>query len=285
MANQSRGWVRPPSTFCVAYDRTSTRSATIKPSPGTCAATRCTTTCCWGGPPTPRRRGGQRGGGIHQDHHKAAPEKQIPLTRAIRRRSEGRFRPRGYPGADGRSATFPPGAAGQPPPSGDDSPHADERPGGQRLAWAHEHALRTVLVASSLHRPGRRLLPGSGPGSRIAPMYPEQDLGAERRLRMFLEQYWEGRNLLAERGHPKLRMRHAVRKSPTTVTSGNTRDALDNRESSRPSRTRHVGLPGHGRAVDGQPANRGRRNARSPTPNRGHQCLSGCDGAPPDKQH
>ena len=41
-------------------------------------------------------------------------------------------------------------------------------------------------------------------------MYPEEDLApAERRLRMFLEQYWGGpTSYQAERGHPRLRMRH-----------------------------------------------------------------------------
>nr|WP_255427557.1 globin [Yimella sp. cx-51] len=41
-------------------------------------------------------------------------------------------------------------------------------------------------------------------------MYPEQDLEpAERRLRMFLEQYWGGPTTYSqERGHPRLRMRH-----------------------------------------------------------------------------
>lgn len=41
-------------------------------------------------------------------------------------------------------------------------------------------------------------------------MYPEEDLGpAERRLRMFLEQYWGGPKTYSdERGHPRLRMRH-----------------------------------------------------------------------------
>ncbi len=71
------------------------------------------------------------------------------------------------------------------------------------------------------------------PGLR--PMYPEQDLGpAERRLRMFLEQYWGGpKTYSAERGHPKLRMRHA----PFEITDHHRdlwlkhmRDALDNRE-------------------------------------------------------
>lgn len=41
-------------------------------------------------------------------------------------------------------------------------------------------------------------------------MYPEEDLEpAKRRLLMFLEQYWGGpRTYQAERGHPRLRMRH-----------------------------------------------------------------------------
>jgi hemoglobin len=42
-------------------------------------------------------------------------------------------------------------------------------------------------------------------------MYPEDDLGpAEHRLLMFLEQYWGGPTTYSEeRGHPRLRMRHA----------------------------------------------------------------------------
>ncbi|AYJ52056.1 globin [Rhodococcus sp. P1Y] len=45
----------------------------------------------------------------------------------------------------------------------------------------------------------------------VRPLYPEEDLGpAERRMRMFLEQYWGGpRTYSDERGHPRLRMRHA----------------------------------------------------------------------------
>ncbi|MFC9664868.1 globin [Nocardia sp. NPDC127606] len=44
----------------------------------------------------------------------------------------------------------------------------------------------------------------------LRPLYPEEDLGpAERRFRMFLEQYWGGpRTYSDERGHPRLRMRH-----------------------------------------------------------------------------
>jgi hemoglobin len=44
----------------------------------------------------------------------------------------------------------------------------------------------------------------------LKPMYPEEDLGpAARRLQLFLEQYWGGPGTYsAERGHPRLRMRH-----------------------------------------------------------------------------
>lgn len=45
----------------------------------------------------------------------------------------------------------------------------------------------------------------------LRPLYPEQDLGpAALRLRMFLEQYWGGPHTYSQqRGHPRLRMRHA----------------------------------------------------------------------------
>ncbi|WP_265523220.1 globin [Oerskovia flava] len=45
----------------------------------------------------------------------------------------------------------------------------------------------------------------------LKPMYPEEDLGpAKVRLTMFLEQYWGGPTTYSEqRGHPRLRMRHA----------------------------------------------------------------------------
>jgi len=45
----------------------------------------------------------------------------------------------------------------------------------------------------------------------LRPLYPEEDLGpAADRLRMFLEQYWGGPGTYSEqRGHPRLRMRHA----------------------------------------------------------------------------
>ncbi|WP_182524138.1 globin [Nocardioides dongkuii] len=45
----------------------------------------------------------------------------------------------------------------------------------------------------------------------LRPLYPEEDLGpAEVRFRDFLVQYWGGpKTYSEERGHPRLRMRHA----------------------------------------------------------------------------
>jgi len=45
----------------------------------------------------------------------------------------------------------------------------------------------------------------------LRPLYPEADLGpAEVRFRLFLAQYWGGPTTYSdERGHPRLRMRHA----------------------------------------------------------------------------
>ena len=45
----------------------------------------------------------------------------------------------------------------------------------------------------------------------LRPLYPEADLGpAADRMRMFLVQYWGGPNTYSQqRGHPRLRMRHA----------------------------------------------------------------------------
>ncbi len=44
----------------------------------------------------------------------------------------------------------------------------------------------------------------------LRPIYPESDLaGARHRLTLFLAQYWGGPSTYdAERGHPRLRMRH-----------------------------------------------------------------------------
>lgn len=57
----------------------------------------------------------------------------------------------------------------------------------------------------------QRFYQGVAEDPLLRPLYPEADLsGAEDRLRMFLVQYWGGpRTYSEQRGHPRLRMRHA----------------------------------------------------------------------------
>jgi hemoglobin len=52
---------------------------------------------------------------------------------------------------------------------------------------------------------------GVGADPHLRPMYPDEDLGpATERLTLFLMQYWGGPNTYSsQRGHPRLRMRHA----------------------------------------------------------------------------
>ena len=63
----------------------------------------------------------------------------------------------------------------------------------------------------AFHRLVSRFYEGVATDSDLRALYPETDLGpAEDRLRMFLEQYWGGpRTYSEQRGHPRLRMRHA----------------------------------------------------------------------------
>jgi hemoglobin len=57
----------------------------------------------------------------------------------------------------------------------------------------------------------KRFYEGVASDPPLRALYPEADLAsAEKRLRMFLEQYWGGPTTYSEqRGHPRLRMRHA----------------------------------------------------------------------------
>ncbi|GJF34461.1 globin [Kitasatospora sp. NE20-6] len=56
-----------------------------------------------------------------------------------------------------------------------------------------------------------RFYQGVATDELLRPMYPEGDLGpAEERFALFLMQYWGGpRTYSEQRGHPRLRMRHA----------------------------------------------------------------------------
>ena len=88
----------------------------------------------------------------------------------------------------------------------------------------------------------RRFYAGVASDPPLRALYPEEDLGpAEERLRMFLEQYWGGPTAYSEqRGHPRLRMRHA----PFAVTPDmrdrwltHMRDAVGSLELSEAHRT------------------------------------------------
>ena len=65
--------------------------------------------------------------------------------------------------------------------------------------------------AETFRRLVARFYAGVAADPVLRPLYPEEDLGpAEERFRMFLEQYWGGpRTYSDQRGHPRLRMRHA----------------------------------------------------------------------------
>jgi hemoglobin len=69
----------------------------------------------------------------------------------------------------------------------------------------------------------------------LRPLYPEEDLSAAaERLRMFLIQYWGGPGTYSQqRGHPRLRMRHAGFKVDSAARDAwlrNMRRALDTLE-------------------------------------------------------
>ena len=107
----------------------------------------------------------------------------------------------------------------------------------------------------------RRFYAGVATDPPLRALYPEEDLEpAEERLRMFLEQYWGGPTTYSEqRGHPRLRMRHA----PFAVSPDmrdrwltHMRDAVDSLDLTERPADAAVDLPGAGRALHGQPARR-----------------------------
>jgi len=63
----------------------------------------------------------------------------------------------------------------------------------------------------TFRRLAKQFYEGVAGDPQLRALYPEDDLGpAEMRFLMFIEQYWGGPTTYArERGHPRLRMRHA----------------------------------------------------------------------------
>ena len=88
-------------------------------------------------------------------------------------------------------------------------------------------------------------------------MYPEEDLGpAADRMTLFLMQYWGGPNTYsAQRGHPRLRMRHApfrIGAAERDAWLRHMRRAVDRLDLPPEIATRALGLPGAGRVLHGQ---------------------------------
>ncbi|AKG43006.1 globin [Streptomyces xiamenensis] len=78
----------------------------------------------------------------------------------------------------------------------------------------------------------KRFYQGVADDPLLRPMYPEEDLGpAEERFTLFLMQYWGGpRTYSDNRGHPRLRMRHApftVDRAAHDAWLRHMRDAID----------------------------------------------------------
>ena len=81
------------------------------------------------------------------------------------------------------------------------------------MADAHETSLYEAVGGMPFfERLVGRFYEGVAADPVLRPMYPEDDLTeASRRLTLFLVQYWGGPTTYAEeRGHPRLRMRHAA---------------------------------------------------------------------------
>ena len=90
-------------------------------------------------------------------------------------------------------------------------------------------------------------------------LYPEDDLGpAEERLRMFLIQYWGGpQTYSAQRGHPRLRMRHApfaINSAARDAWLRHMRAAVDSLELPPGVRADALGLFEQRRGIDAQHA-------------------------------
>lgn len=110
-------------------------------------------------------------------------------------------RPGMMPAAGAPAAPAAPSA-----PAAQDAPGAQDAPAEQGTSFYDQ-----VGGHETFAKLARVFYEGVAADPEFRAMYPEEDLGpAEERLRMFLEQYWGGPRTYGEqRGHPRLRMRHA----------------------------------------------------------------------------
>jgi hemoglobin len=79
------------------------------------------------------------------------------------------------------------------------------------VSTAEQSFYEAVGGQETFHRIVARFYAEVATDEVLRPLYPEADLGpAEEKLRLFLMQYWGGPHTYSEqRGHPRLRMRHA----------------------------------------------------------------------------
>ncbi|MGW5365493.1 globin [Actinopolymorpha pittospori] len=86
-----------------------------------------------------------------------------------------------------------------------------EQPPGGRPDQPAQTFYDAVGGHATFERLVARFYAGVAEDPELRALYPEPDLaGAEERLLLFLEQYWGGpRTYSEQRGHPRLRMRHA----------------------------------------------------------------------------
>ena len=79
------------------------------------------------------------------------------------------------------------------------------------MTAAEQSFYEAVGGQETFHRIVARFYAEVAKDELLRPIYPDEDLGpAEEKLRLFLMQYWGGPHTYSEqRGHPRLRMRHA----------------------------------------------------------------------------
>ena len=141
------------------------------------------------------------GGAVRlQGHHAGTPSR--PAVAPPRRG--------GHAPSDPTRSSKPPAGASRPRSRRSSCPG---RPAGLSSGRGHRdpQPVRARRRRAVLRGPRRALLRRRGRRPLLRPIYPEADLApATRRLTMFLVQYWGGPTTYdAERGHPRLRMRHA----------------------------------------------------------------------------
>lgn len=88
---------------------------------------------------------------------------------------------------------------------------SDATPGSERRTIPLEQPLFERVDPEFFDRIVDRFYEGVVVDPVLAPLYPPNDIdGARERLRLFLVQFWGGPQTYSEqRGHPRLRMRHA----------------------------------------------------------------------------